>query len=158
MAAWDRRRGTPLARTGPRQETQGARDASFDAHLRSLLDQVRVGQIISFEAPLPGRPIVTHRVIQIVSGGAHPRVRTQGDANTTPDPWIARLTTGPLWQARATVPGVGTIIRTMRSRWIHFTTVGGAPVLFLGLALIAIWKPKPRPLVHQPMTPIGAET
>jgi len=60
------------------------------------LDQLRVGQVISFQSPVGTHEIVTHRVVQIVSRGAHPRVRTQGDANAAPDPWVAPVEQRPV--------------------------------------------------------------
>jgi len=107
------------------------------------LDEVRVGQIITFEAPVADHWVVTHRVIQVVSGGAHPRVRTQGDANTAPDPWVSQLHTGPLWKVRAVAPGAGSVIRVLRSSWVHVATVLVAPALLAVLAVTAIWIPRP---------------
>ena len=102
---------------------------------------VRVGQVITFQAPVEGHPVVTHRVVEVVSRGRHPRVRTQGDANPSPDPWVARLATGPVWKARAELRGLGTVIRALRSPWVHRLSVLVAPAVFLGLALGAIWGP-----------------
>jgi len=105
------------------------------------LDRVRVGQIITFHAPIANHWMVTHRVIAVVSGGARPRVRTQGDANPAPDPWVARLNHPPLWQVRAVVPTAGAGVRAFRSRWLHRATVLGAPGVFVILSLAAIWWP-----------------
>jgi signal peptidase len=106
------------------------------------LQQIRVGQIISFQAPTPGHPVETHRVIQVVKRGARPQVRTQGDANSTPDPWVARLATGPVWVVRARVPGLGTAIHWLRTPWLHLITVLLAPLCFALAALADIWRPR----------------
>lgn len=103
------------------------------------LESVRVGQVISFRAPTPGGPVETHRVIKIVSGGANPLVRTQGDANARPDPWVARLATGPVWKARVIVPGVGTMIHSLRAPLVRRLMLFGAPACFVLVALAEIW-------------------
>src|SRR5205809_3772097 len=42
---------------------------------------VRAGQIISYRIPIGDHHVQTHRVVAVVHGGAHPSVRTKGDAN-----------------------------------------------------------------------------
>ena len=103
---------------------------------------VRVGDVITFEAPIPGRPIVTHRVVEIVEGGSHPVVTTKGDANATADPWVARVTGSPAWRRVAVIPHAGTAIRFFRSAPVHHATVQVVPLLLLGAALAAIWSPR----------------
>ena len=48
-------------------------------------DEVRVGQVITFNAPINGRPSITHRIVGVVSGGVTPVVLTKGDANAAND-------------------------------------------------------------------------
>jgi signal peptidase len=108
------------------------------------LDQLRVGQVISFQSPVGAHEIVTHRVVKIVARGAHPRVRTKGDANSSSDPWIAQLSRGPVWRVRMTVPELGSAIRMLRAPWIHDVTVVGAPLALLAACLWSIWLPAPR--------------
>ncbi|GAC1602207.1 MAG: hypothetical protein NVS3B21_30240 [Acidimicrobiales bacterium] len=103
------------------------------------LNAVRVGQIISFRAPTPGGPVETHRVIEVVTGGDHPAVRTQGDANPVPDGWVARLGSGPVWKARVVAPGVGRLIHGLRSALVHRLTLWAAPLCFVAVALWEIW-------------------
>jgi signal peptidase len=102
---------------------------------------VRVGQIITFQAPTAGHVVETHRVVQIVEHGEHPIVRTQGDANSTPDPWVARLDAGPVWVTQAEVPLLGRAVHGMRAPWVHTLTVLLVPVLFALSALVDIWAP-----------------
>lgn len=104
------------------------------------LDQVRAGQIITFQAPV-GNWVVTHRVIEVVSGGPHPRVRTKGDANAAADPWVTQLERGPVWRVRLVVPLLGTALRLLRMRWAHIGTVLVAPMLLALLALRTMWGP-----------------
>jgi signal peptidase I len=114
------------------------------------LEQVRVGQVITFAAPVGSHSVETHRVIQVVSGGPHPVVRTQGDGNATPDPWLARLDTGRVWRVRAVVPMLGTGIHLLRSRGAHVASVLLAPALLAILSLAWIWRPSGDDIDGQP--------
>src|SRR5712691_3183354 len=90
---------------------------------------VRVGDVITFQAPTADRHAVTHRVVEIVEPGPHPLLRTKGDANSVPDPWEARLTGSPAWRRVAVVPGVGNVIRALRSPPIRHATVQILPLI-----------------------------
>ncbi|MEW6473982.1 MAG: signal peptidase I [Actinomycetota bacterium] len=46
--------------------------------------EIRPGDVITYNIPVGDRRVVTHRVVEIVEGGDHPVVRTQGDANAAP--------------------------------------------------------------------------
>jgi signal peptidase len=48
-------------------------------------DDLRAGQIITYRLAGNGE-LVTHRIVDVLSGPGGPRYRTQGDANNTPDP------------------------------------------------------------------------
>jgi signal peptidase len=104
---------------------------------------VRVGQVITFQAPIDGHPVVTHRVVEVVSGGTHPVIRTKGDANAAPDPWDARLGDGPVWRMRGMVPGAGQAMAVARSPLVHRITVLAAPLAFALFVVIGIWKDDP---------------
>src|SRR5919201_6735122 len=71
---------------------------------------VRVGQVISYRIPIGDHHVQTHRVIAIVHGGAHPNVRTKGDANTAPDPWVAKLHGSTAWRVSAVLPKLGWVV------------------------------------------------
>jgi signal peptidase I len=102
---------------------------------------VRVGDVITYAAPTPGHPTVTHRVVEVVEPGSHPVLRTRGDANETPDPWTAQLANGPAWRRVAVVPHAGSIIRFLRSGAVHHATVQVTPLLLLVVILMGIWFP-----------------
>ena len=106
---------------------------------------IRVGDVITFEAPVADHPVVTHRVIEIVEPGAHPVIRTQGDANAAPDPWMARISGAPAWRRVAVIPAVGTLIHALRSPLIHQATVYVIPGLLVIAWLVAIWSRDSRP-------------
>ena len=100
---------------------------------------IRLGDVLTFEAPLADRPVVTHRVVEVVEHGAHPVIRTKGDANATPDPWTARLAGTTAWRRVAVIPRAGSAIHSLRSPLIHRVTVYLVPAL-LAIALLAgIW-------------------
>ena len=102
---------------------------------------VYVGDVITFQAPTPDHPVVTHRVVEILEGGHHPVLRTKGDANRSPDPWTARLAGGRAWRRVAVIPYAGTAIRILRSEAVHHVTVQVIPAVLLAAMLLAIWWP-----------------
>ena len=101
---------------------------------------VRVGDVITYEAPIDRR-VVTHRVVEVVEPGPHPVLRTKGDANASPDPWEARLAGATAWRRVAVIPYAGTVIRFLRSAPVHHATVQVVPALLLAAMLLAIWSP-----------------
>jgi signal peptidase len=95
---------------------------------------VRVGDVITYQAPTVDHQVVTHRVVEITDLGPHPVLRTKGDANASPDPWMARLETAPAWRRAAVVPYAGSAIRIFRSAPVHLV-----PIILLMSMLVAIW-------------------
>ena len=105
-------------------------------------DQVRVGQVISFNPPIDGRSSITHRVIEVTTSGTAPVVRTKGDANATPDEWgSVRLDHGPVYQARKAVPNLGWALAFLRSRNVAIATTMIVPMVLLLMLLWRIWRP-----------------
>ena len=49
---------------------------------------IRVGDVITFQAPVGRHELVTHRVIAVSSSPQGLTFRTKGDANQVPDIWI----------------------------------------------------------------------
>ena len=67
---------------------------------------IRVGDAITFVAPVNGSPMVTHRVVSIDNGPAGPVFHTKGDANQSADPWVVHYShTG--WKVTTVLGGVG---------------------------------------------------
>lgn len=100
---------------------------------------VRVGDVITYRIPVQDRRVVTHRVVEIVEGGAAPVVRTKGDATDTADSWTTKLGGGPVWKVRASVPYVGFGLRALQQPEVRRLTVTVLPAL-LALSLLAqIW-------------------
>jgi signal peptidase len=69
-----------VVHTGSMLPTYHPGDAIID---RSQQGGYRVGQVISFRSTAGPDAVITHRVQDVQATG----IRTQGDANTTPDPW-----------------------------------------------------------------------
>lgn len=102
--------GFPLAvgvgpRTG-RYATLTVLSGSMRPHLPAP-NQVKVGQIITYAIPEGDRHVVSHRVVEVVRDGDRPVIRTQGDANNAPDPWLSQVEDDTVWQVRYAVPYVG---------------------------------------------------
>jgi len=100
---------------------------------------VQAGQVISIKIPTGDHHVQTHRVIEVVRGGAHPVIRTKGDANKARDDWTARLDGSTAWQVRMVVPKLGWLIVWFRDPVLRLLTVFLAPALFALLALWRIW-------------------
>jgi signal peptidase I len=67
---------------------------------------IRVGDAITFVAPVNGSPMVTHRVVSIANGPGGPSFHTKGDANQSVDPWVVHYSsTG--WKVTTVLGGVG---------------------------------------------------
>jgi signal peptidase len=103
---------------------------------------VRVGQVISFHIPIGDHHVVSHRIVNVVSRGAHPVVQTKGDANSTADPWKARLDGNSVWRQRLTVRSIGWPLLWLREPSVRLLTLYGAPALLALLLLGRIWVPE----------------
>lgn len=100
---------------------------------------VRVGQVISYQAPVGARQVETHRVIRILQGGADPIVQTQGDANNHPDPWTARLEGATAWRLTAVVPHLGYVVNWLRSPVLRTAAILVVPAVLALLVIFEIW-------------------
>jgi signal peptidase I len=105
---------------------------------------LRVGQVISYQIPVDGRPVETHRVVRIIAPGDEPIVQTKGDANNAVDPWQAKLHGGTLWRYRMHVPMLGYPILALRSRSAHWLLVVFLPALLAAYLVAQIWRPRQR--------------
>jgi signal peptidase len=129
--------------SGSMQPTFSAGDVIITTPVQAT--DVRPGDVITYHAPIPGRPVVTHRVVEVTMDRDRPVVTTKGDANEATDPWKARLEGRTAWRQIAVIPHAGAVIATLRSGNARKTLLYAAPSLFLGLMLLAIWAPhRPR--------------
>ncbi len=104
-------------------------------------EDVEVGQVMTFHAPTPDRHVVTHRVIAVDRTGAQTVVRTQGDANPSPDPWDAVLQDGIIWRARGAVPYLGFALQELRGPAVQTFLTRVLPLGLLGWLLVGVWRP-----------------
>jgi signal peptidase I len=83
----------------------------------TTLAQVRVGEIITFRAPTDGA-VYSHRVVAKTAAG----LRTRGDINPSPDPWV--------------LTGKDLVGRVAHRWWGVGWVLRGAPLLLLCLAVV----------------------
>ena len=93
---------------------------------------LRVDQVVVYHIPVLDHHLVMHRVVNVRAAGARPVITTRGDANSTADPWRARLSADTVWIARGDVPWAGYAIVALRS---PITIIG--IVLMLGAFAVA---------------------
>lgn len=111
------------------------------------LQDLKVGDVITYRIPVEDHRTVTHRVSEITTddNGAL-AVRTKGDANPNPDYWTSVLTGPETSKHIFTIPHLGTAIRIISEPAILYTLTYGAAALFLVRYLTSLWrKPKARP-------------
>jgi signal peptidase len=104
------------------------------------LRNIRTGWVISYNVPLGDHHVQTHRVLQVVRGGDHPLIRTKGDANGAPDPWVAKLHGTTAWRVRMVVPYAGRLIVWLRTPVLHYLTLFAVPFLLALLWIVRIWR------------------
>lgn len=102
--------------------------------------QIRVGQVLTYQIPLLDHRVVSHRVVKVISDGPQPEVQTKGDANNSPDPWTAVITSPVAWRVWAVVPHAGQWIVDLRQPVVHKALVLGLPGLLTLMMLIQIWR------------------
>lgn len=107
------------------------------------VDELRVGDVITYSIPVDDHRIETHRIIEVTSTGGVATVQTKGDANPAEDPWKAVLSGDHVYRHTATVPYLGTAIRTLREPLIRNILVYGATTVLVGGVLLSIWAKKP---------------
>jgi signal peptidase len=105
---------------------------------------VRPGQVITYAIPVGDHHVETHRVIRVSGRHQRPAVVTKGDANATPDPWVAVLTSPTAWRMRLVIPKAGWLIIWLDRPYVQHASLVAAPVVLAVLWLVAIWRPRPR--------------
>ncbi|WP_298252055.1 signal peptidase I [uncultured Arthrobacter sp.] len=105
---------------------------------------IAVGDVISYHIPVEDHRVETHRVVEVIRGtDGTTAVRTKGDANDSVDPWTATLEGDHVYEARAVIPEVGSIIRALRTPVVSQLLVYGVPAVLVGGLLLMIWsRPK----------------
>jgi signal peptidase len=108
------------------------------------IQQLRVGQVISYSVPVGVHQVESHRVVKILSGRgtASPVIQTKGDNNTVVDPWTAQLNGATVYRLQAVVPYAGYAINFMRGRVFHLLSMFLIPALLAFFAIGRIWRPR----------------
>ena len=102
---------------------------------------LRSGDVITFHAPTPDRPVVTHRVLEVERVGSTTRVVTKGDANNAEDPWGEFAINGStVWKAKGAVPGAGLLLANLRRPEVQLVMTRVMPLGLLVWLLASVWR------------------
>jgi len=123
--------------TGSMRPTANPGDVIVDRPV--ALDKLRVGDVITYQIPVDDHRVVSHRIVEMITRGPHPTIRTQGDANDAADPWLATLDQGPAWRMTTVVPKAGMAIRFLRAPLVRKATTMVLPALLALVWLVRIW-------------------
>ena len=102
-------------------------------------EDLRVGDVITYERT-DGPPVaVTHRIVEVLDPGPPPTFRTKGDANSAEDPYVVTARgTGDL--VVLSVPYTGYFYNAVAMPGVRLVLIG-VPVVYLsGTFLRDIWK------------------
>lgn len=112
---------------------------------------LKTGDIITYGIPVQDQRIETHRVVEIIrNANGTTAVRTKGDANNGADPWTATLQGNTVGVHAATVPYLGTAIRTLRDPIVMNALMYGAPAVLVMMLLASIWRNDPDATASSP--------
>lgn len=107
------------------------------------VEDVRPGMVITYHIPLDDHRVVTHRVVDVErTDDGKVAVHTKGDANADVDPWTATLEGDTAYQVQAVVPGVGAVLRLLRTPGVQDLLVIGVPAVLVGWVLLSVWRPR----------------
>lgn len=104
------------------------------------VSSLRRGQILTFAAPVAGKPVFSHRVTAVRRTATDTVVTTKGDANATADPWRARIDDKQAWHVVGAVPGVGWLIAGLRRPLVHLVSVWLIPAALCADVLRHLWR------------------
>lgn len=107
-------------------------------------EAVRVGDVVTLQAPTGEREVVTHRVTDVERSRDAVHVRTQGDGNPQADPWTAELQ-GEVLRASATLPWVGYPLSRLQTPQASLVLTRVLPVTLLASLLLTVWRRPTRP-------------
>lgn len=108
------------------------------------VNEVRVGDVITYHIPIEDQRVETHRVVEVSQGeDGLTTVRTKGDANQGIDPWTATLQGQTVYRHVGTIPYLGTAIRALREPVVSMILMYGAPAVLVVGVLATIWGKNP---------------
>ncbi len=103
------------------------------------VDRLTPGMIVLFVPP-GEHAVFAHRITSVSGPGSAPVITTKGDANSSPDPWHARLTRATVPRVVASVPLVGQLLEGSGPDRLILVVAGG---LVAGV-VSASWVLRPR--------------
>jgi signal peptidase I len=106
---------------------------------------LRPGDILLFNAPVAGGPLVMHRVQDLRAGPHGPIVHTKGDANAAPDAWTIRVRGTTAWRVKHSVPYVGKAVRLLSQANLRVLILVLGVVVLVASGLRAIWSGRRSP-------------
>lgn len=105
---------------------------------------LKTGDIITYKIPVEDQRVETHRIVELKrSTNGTTTVRTKGDANNGADPWQAAIQGDTVDVHAATVPYLGTAIRSLREPAVLMTLTYVAPGILVLMLLVRIWRKGP---------------
>ncbi|MDQ0620077.1 signal peptidase I [Arthrobacter globiformis] len=107
------------------------------------VEELRIGDVITYSIPVDDHRVETHRIVEMTTAGGVATVQTKGDANPGVDPWKAVLSGNRVYRHVATVPYLGTVIRTLREPVTRSVLLYGATGVLVVGVLASIWSRKP---------------
>ena len=108
------------------------------------VSSLKTGDIITYKIPVEDQRVETHRIVELkrnADGGT--TLRTKGDANNGADPWQATIQGDTVDVHTATVPYLGTIIRSLRAPAVLMVLTYVAPGVLVLMLLAKIWRKGP---------------
>lgn len=102
--------------------------------------ELGVGDVIAYYPPVPDAPLTLHRIVQAEVTDNAMVVRTQGDANSVVDPWIAQLQGSRAWRANGVLlAGLAGPVLRLQAPLVRVVLLGVTMAVLLYAALRRIW-------------------
>ena len=101
---------------------------------------LRAGDVLLFNAPIPGRPAVVHRIYDVIRlPDGEPAFHTKGDANEGPDPWTIRVRGDVSWRVRHVVPHGGALIGWLHRGALRMVVLVMSVLMLTVVGLQSVW-------------------
>lgn len=107
------------------------------------VSSLKTGDIITYKIPVEDQRVETHRIVELKRNSNGTTVRTKGDANNGADPWQATIQGDTVDVHAATVPYLGTVIRSLREPAALIVLTYVAPGILVLMLLARIWRKGP---------------
>jgi len=112
---------------------------------------LRVGDVLLFNAPIDGRPLVMHRIHDRTVRHGDPVFHTKGDANDAPDAWTIRVKGTRAWRVVHATPYLGTVVGWIGHVGARMTVLVGGVSMLLLWGLSIIWGKQPATVPAAPL-------